>query len=757
MGVATGTFQYPNGSPVANGVYQWKLNTDAVLISTAAVCPVLFQGKLDAQGNMTATFAFNDILSTQFGTNTTYQLTVKAPGIQGGQVWNEQYYLTGTAANLNFVAPTSSPPNGPYVPINFFGGSRAYTTWINVKDHGANGTGFGDDTAAIQAAINACSSTQGIVYFPTGNYPISATLTNSANLTGLIGDGSTSSVISTNGSWVGKDGVTITPPTPGTKIYGFTVRGLQFVGPGKGTASVASAYSITSDVVTITASNTFTSGEQVLVQGFLTSGGSVLNNAFVTVLSSGLSGSQFEFNFTTADGSGSDVAVIVPDQNGLAFVNTGTSSDGPYGLILEDILSSNWPGDGVKLIDCIVSEIRNVQGQSCGGNAIGLYSPNQAGASVCGTSLTFLNCYGNGCYKAGFYSYLLVYSSFVGCACDNCGTAYYMERSEALSFSGCGFENLVYQNTAYPANGYWLHGVAGAALVGCRGFVGHPNNIASVTLAIDTTLTGGSRSSSDIGAYSFRNTGSGSATQPTNDFTIDANAQGCVIWGWTFFNAANYTVSNVNNLVWIDGTFRNTVTFQGSLVTDSTVVFQGTGGTVRCQGSITASAGAAQMFNTNGTLISAANNDVLIFNGSQSGFVTNGANTGVKVYAYHSNMNNITFTGTAPSICAEYHASGSVSAGTTNYGFYEDGTNPNFLGGLLTCDTGLKVNSGGIKGNTLELTSAAAAGTGSDVVFGSGTSASATTGGVQTVPLAVAGYLVIYIGATSYKVPYFAV
>jgi hypothetical protein len=52
---------------------------------------------------MTATFAFNDVLSTAAGLTTCYQLTVKDVG--GGQVWNECYILSGTAANINLIPP----------------------------------------------------------------------------------------------------------------------------------------------------------------------------------------------------------------------------------------------------------------------------------------------------------------------------------------------------------------------------------------------------------------------------------------------------------------------------------------------------------------------------------------------------------------------------------------------------------------------------------------------------------------------------
>lgn len=106
MGVVTGIFQYANGSPVANGSYQWKLNSDAVEISTSCIVPTIVRGTLDPSGNLTTTFAFNDVLSTTGGANTCYQLTVKDAG--GGQCWNEFYFLTGTAANLTLIPPVGT-------------------------------------------------------------------------------------------------------------------------------------------------------------------------------------------------------------------------------------------------------------------------------------------------------------------------------------------------------------------------------------------------------------------------------------------------------------------------------------------------------------------------------------------------------------------------------------------------------------------------------------------------------------------------
>lgn len=65
---------------------------------------------------------------------------------------------------------------------------------VNVKEFGAKGDGLTDDTAAIQAAINALASAGGEVFFPAGTYVISSTLTASGPLR-LAGVDPISSVI----------------------------------------------------------------------------------------------------------------------------------------------------------------------------------------------------------------------------------------------------------------------------------------------------------------------------------------------------------------------------------------------------------------------------------------------------------------------------------------------------------------------------------------------------------------------------------
>ena len=65
---------------------------------------------------------------------------------------------------------------------------------------GADPTGTNDSTAAIQAAVSALSSAGGVIYFPTGTYKVSSTVTISIAGVTLQGDGLWSSVINYTGS-----------------------------------------------------------------------------------------------------------------------------------------------------------------------------------------------------------------------------------------------------------------------------------------------------------------------------------------------------------------------------------------------------------------------------------------------------------------------------------------------------------------------------------------------------------------------------
>ena len=81
----------------------------------------------------------------------------------------------------------------------FLSFSFAQTNYITPQEFGAAGDGYHDDTAAIQAAVNAAGSPSDTVYIPKATYIVSATI-NITQPVHILGDGPLSSIIKTTAS-----------------------------------------------------------------------------------------------------------------------------------------------------------------------------------------------------------------------------------------------------------------------------------------------------------------------------------------------------------------------------------------------------------------------------------------------------------------------------------------------------------------------------------------------------------------------------
>lgn len=104
--------------------------------------------------------------------------------------------------------------------------------YLNVADYGATGDGVTNDTAAIQAAINAAADNE-TVFFPSGRYIITASLTIPEGVR-LLGAGS-------NPNWFNQSTIiemttaSVDAITAGTYMKDLGVENLTLLGPGSGT------------------------------------------------------------------------------------------------------------------------------------------------------------------------------------------------------------------------------------------------------------------------------------------------------------------------------------------------------------------------------------------------------------------------------------------------------------------------------------------------------------------------------------------
>lgn len=105
----TGTWQDPEGNPVAFGTLNLKLTQDAVVSATSMIAPSIISITLDASGSIPAGTVIygSDELTPS---NLAYVVTVAEKG--GGQVYGPEFFIiSGTSPiNMNSLAPSSNSP-----------------------------------------------------------------------------------------------------------------------------------------------------------------------------------------------------------------------------------------------------------------------------------------------------------------------------------------------------------------------------------------------------------------------------------------------------------------------------------------------------------------------------------------------------------------------------------------------------------------------------------------------------------------------
>lgn len=258
---------------------------------------------------------------------------------------------------------------------------------FNVQNplYGATGNGTTDDTAAIQACINAASVTTGnVVYFPPGVYVISAPLTVSVSGLTLLGGGPGATM---GGAGAGSG--TFTPGTAGT-ITGTLLTG-AVIAPSssfaKGSANVASCILIDAtilaaqqDRVTVERLNFYGANAGTTTCHGITAYGNV----------SGLRITNCGFYVFYSTGS-----------NAVNFAEDGSSND-TDGCLIDTCMAQFIGKDGFHLGPFGDGTAHNCHSQTVGG--YGFYVSNASGYSGgSGGNIRLLNCRGDLSGLDGFY------------------------------------------------------------------------------------------------------------------------------------------------------------------------------------------------------------------------------------------------------------------------------------------------------------------------------------------------------------------
>lgn len=171
---------------------------------------------------------------------------------------------------------------------------------FNVKDYGAAGNGTTNDTSAINSTIAAANSASGgIVFFPTGTYIVSSTLTTPVSNTVITGTG-TGSKIQLASSWSGSYVFNL------TNSY-ITISSLSFVGGPNLTASPNPA----ANMIELTAAQycTITDIDSQYVNGYIVEAAGNATRGVQGLVISNIRGNKNGYGIHTLGHTGSTFAV----------------------------------------------------------------------------------------------------------------------------------------------------------------------------------------------------------------------------------------------------------------------------------------------------------------------------------------------------------------------------------------------------------------------------------------------------------------
>jgi hypothetical protein len=231
-------------------------------------------------------------------------------------------YVTG-GLPLNFSSLIDESGQSVIVPA-----TQSAPSYIKFDDYSGSGFEYTyNSQVGIPAVISAWSITSNVVTFTASNSLVAG---QTVKISGLV-----------NGAFLNGQVLTVSSTGLSGSAFeaSFTAANASATEVGLAlptTSANVTAWSITSNVVTFTAANSYSIGQVVTVSGLTT--GSYLNGKSFVVLSSGLSATQFEANFTHANASATENGVAQP-QPTLQIFTTGTAS----GDALNELAASTIP------------------------------------------------------------------------------------------------------------------------------------------------------------------------------------------------------------------------------------------------------------------------------------------------------------------------------------------------------------------------------------------------------------------------------
>lgn len=379
------------------------------------------------------------------------------------------------AGSPNFYATIQTFTNATHVVLN----ANAPASYSNVTAVWWTAGQDTTDRQALEAASTAQDTESGILYSPEAFYLYDQTPSLDTTKTkGLIGDGIRSTF------WVASNAnagsfLNMTTWPRWTRFEKMSIYGPGYVAP-----SLITNVALTSNVATITAANGFAAGNQVIIQLLTTANGKLLNHQVPTVISTGLSGSQFEFNYTHADiGSTADTGLAYKQESAIV-----TGNGGAWYQKLSELEIYNFQGAGVEGQKLIFPTWDRVWIHNCATPyTIFVQPPTAVGC----TGMFAAAVYGQNCYAPPILYYCQE-GSWNACYSEGNGGGWILDFCQGVTFNGCAVEQPTYQNATVPGKFWELRTCRAVTVNGGFCITDSGGNAAQTFIALNTNGTIGS-------------------------------------------------------------------------------------------------------------------------------------------------------------------------------------------------------------------------------------------------------------------------